>query len=277
MVRQRWKLYCKPKDLTVKVIFCTNTKRYYNIISEIFCPSNIEGESEAKQKLMDFTRAKDWYELEKSQESVAYMKDILAFIENSCLNKNNQQDLLLKSTSKWYTGEMDINNHEIICAKLKEKGKDPLEVLKLNGLDDFSTCILGKNDSIRNAKGHMLKGLSGNPVGRSKEVVQEEKESNIRIKSRVQEVKEEVVQHYAEVISLEPVLQLAVALLGECRTKYDLDSWLKTYLQFFVGKKQSLENTQGEKKEITVQIGSVKTTEMFKNVHDRLVKENIDE
>lgn len=165
---------------------------------------------------------------------------------------------------------VDINKHEIIKAKLVEKGLDPEKVLLLNELENFSECVLGKNDSVRNSKGHMLKGVSGNPIGRSKEVVQEEKESNVRIKSRVQEVKEEVVSHYHEVISLEPVLQLAISLLGECRTKYDLDAWLKTYLQYFVGKKQSLENTKGEKKEIIVQIGSVKTTEMFQAVHDRL-------
>lgn len=88
-VSQRWKMYCHPDMLTVKVIWCKSTSRYLGLLSKFICPSTIYGQDPAKKNFIDFVRAKDWWDYEKTHESAAYLNEVLAFIENGLLNKDD--------------------------------------------------------------------------------------------------------------------------------------------------------------------------------------------
>ena len=92
----------------------------------------------------------------------------------------------------------NTDQHILIYEILKSQGKNPDKVLENNDLENFNECIIGKNDSIRTKKGHLLRGLSGNPTGRSKEVVKEQKESKERIRTMVQSVKEQILEEYKD-------------------------------------------------------------------------------
>lgn len=163
-----------------------------------------------------------------------------------------------------------MDNHTKIEGKIVEKGLDPTEILKINNLNDFSSCVLGKNDSIRNEKGWILKGISGNPTGRTKESIVEEREDNKKMRSFIQEQKESIIEHYKEAINVHPILKFAVALLDTHKTTYQMDDWLNRYMKYFVGVKQSIESTHQERKEIIIKIGDDKTTALFHQMQNNL-------
>lgn len=154
---------------------------------------------------------------------------------------------------------MSNDQHILICDILDKKNINHKAILELNGLTNFNDCVIGKNDSVRNSKGHMLKGLSGNPVGRSKEIVQEEKERKKEFKSDI----EIAVQMFLDEYGVHsPEDHLAFMSLKQCKTKYELDDWARLYMQYYRGKKQSIESNTHEKREIIVKIGSNDTTKL---------------
>lgn len=153
---------------------------------------------------------------------------------------------------------------------LEKRGIDPEKILELNELQDFNDCVISKDNNIRNEKGHMLRGVSGNPTGRSSEEYKEKKEEKERVKNLVATAIDRIKEEYDD-YEKDPIMQLAVGVLMEQRTTYDVQDWLKQFMQYFVGKKQSIDSKHEEKREIVVKIGTVETTQICADFSNRLI------
>jgi hypothetical protein len=160
----------------------------------------------------------------------------------------------------------ETDEHYLIVEHLKSTQKDWRKILELNNIENFNTCKVDDRGIVRNNKGHVLKGLSLNADGRTKEVVQEDKEAKKILKNDIQVAVQMFLDQYPV---QSPTDYLAFARLKQCKTTMDLDEWSKNYFQYYKGKKAS-EDGEATRRELVITLGNPETTDLFKNLTQKI-------
>lgn len=162
-------------------------------------------------------------------------------------------------------------NHDRIYQYLKGLGLFPDDILKINSIETFKECDINKAGSVYNKlNGRVLRGSpSPNKGGRSKKAATEEAAQDKNIRSVIDAVRKEVDINGG--LTEQEVRKLIDGLILGSKTTFELKDLLKTYAQFYLGKKQSIENKTNEKKELIIKIGTEETTNLLGNLQQKII------